>query len=384
MENQEIKLQQNEVNEMEDFYTSYSKMDTYKSCPQQYAYKYIERLDPKTKKRSLYVGTHIHKLIELFYVQRNEELLNERKAVCAQLANMINTPTDEEGLKQYQEDCKEAFGDTLTWREYLTQYIQEEFNDLSEDMKNEVGLNYIQDLAKIMAQYEYYYTNDKLQILDLEHNKKCSLGTYNNRRTILTFICDGIVKLPNDKLYILEHKSYKTDPMTFEDTWLNTQTAIYVSALRAQGYEIEGVLWDNIKSTAPKKPNILKNGNYGKQDSNVTLFSFVDYETIMSGPEAVINKINELTSNPDIKALGIDGNKDNFLSRHITVFNERAVDVMLDDSSKVLGEITKKEPLIYRNLGWTCNGCAFKSLCQAQMLGQDTSLIISTLFDKKD
>lgn len=364
------------------FYASYSKIDTYKSCPQGYKYSYIDNLEPKIKKRSQYVGTHIHKLVELFYVQRTPELLEQRLAYASQLANMINTPTDPEGLKEYKEDCKEAYGNTLTWRQYLAEVIQEEFNELSEDMKNEVGLTYIQDLAYIMAQYEYYYSNDNLVMLDIEHKKYCGFGRHNNRETILPFICDGIVRLPNDKIYIVEHKTYSKDPMTFEDTWLNTQTAIYVSALRAQGWDIEGVLWDNIKSVSPKAPNVLKNGSYGKQTSNVTLFSFIDYGTIMLGPDAVIEAINNLPQ--EVKELGVEGNKDNFLSRHITVFNEQVVDEMLADTSRVLEELTKDKPLIYRNLGWTCNNCSFKPLCRAQMLGENPELVKSTLFKSKE
>ena len=369
-------------NNKEIFYTSYSKMDTYKGCPQQYKYRYIDRLEPKSKKRSLYVGTHIHKLIELFYVQKSPELLNSRLQYASQLANMVNKPTDPEGIEQYNEDCKEAFNDTLTWREYLIKVIREEFLKADQSLVNELRANYIRDLAKIMAQYEYYYSNDKLVVIDIEHNKKCKLGNYNGKEVTLTYICDGIVELPNKKLYILEHKSYSKDPMSFEDTWLNTQTAIYVSALKSAGYSIEGVLWDNIKSTTPKNPNVLKNGNYGKQDGNVTLFSFVDFNTIMEGPEAVREAIDALPQ--EVKDLGIQENYNNFLSRHITVFNEKAVDEILKDTQSVLSEITKDEPLIYRNLGWTCNGCSFKSLCQMQMLGQDPSIEINTMFNKKE
>lgn len=362
--------------ENKEFKTSYSKMDCYKECPQQYNYRYIENLEPKTKKRSLYVGTHIHKLIELFYLQRNPEMLEERKAKYNQLANMLN-PTPE-----IIAEADEALQDTMTWRDYLAIAIQKQFDDLSEDMKNEVGVNYIQDLARIMAQYEYYYNNDKIEIIDLEHNKKCPLGTYNGKDVTLTYICDGIVKLPNGKIYIIEHKSYSKDPLTFEQTWLNTQTAIYVSALRSAGYNIEGVLWDNIKSTAPKKPNILKSGAYGKQDGNVTLFSFIEYDTIMSGPEFIAEAIANLPK--EVKDLGIQENYNNFLSRHITVFNEKAVDSILADTQAVLEEITSDNPRVFRNMGWTCNGCAFKDLCQAQMLGQNVDLIRDTMYTKKN
>lgn len=366
----------------EVFYTSYSKMDTYKSCPQKYKYNYIDKIESKGLSRPYYIGTHIHKLIELYYVHRTPKLLEEREGLLHNLATMLNIPNEGPEAEQYAKDLQEAHEDTLTWREYLTEVIAKEYAELSEDNKNIIGLNYIDDLAHIMAQYEYYYTNDAINFLDIEHDKRCGMGNYNNKKVILKYICDGIVQLVNNKIYILEHKSYSKDPMTFEDTWLNTQTAIYVSALRAQGYEIEGVLWDNIKSIAPKRPNILKSGAYGKQDSGVTLFSFIDYDTIMQGPEAVIQFMSNLPK--EVYNLGIENNKDNFLSRHITVFNEHAVDEMLSDSTAVLGEITKDNPLIYRNIGWTCNGCQYKPLCRAHMLCEDEATVLSTMYKPKE
>ena len=320
---------------MEDnkFYTSYTKMDTYKECPQKYKYKYIEKLDSKAKKRSLYVGTHIHKLIELFYIRRNKELVNARVEAynnfmmnelnqkklnflahkkMKELEDLVNFETEVK-KQEYQDliaeigiatekdfinmvkctietrnTCKELMYDTFTWREYLITAIKEDYMNLSETDKAEMGLNYLEDLARIMAQYEYYYTNDKIEVIDIEHDKECGLGEFNSKDVILNYICDGIVKLPNTKIYMLEHKTFSKDPMSFEDTWLNTQTALYISALRAQVYILEGVLWDNIKSIPPSKPNILKNGNYGKQYGTVTLFSFINIDTILQGAGEVI------------------------------------------------------------------------------------------------
>ena len=369
---------------MEDnkFYTSYSKMDCYKECPQKYKYCYLDKLSSKSVKRSLYVGTHIHKLIEQFYLYRNQEMLDARMDKYSEFMNteyMCVNP--EVPFEEIQKKADELLFDTFTWREYLISAIKKDYESLGENAKAEMGLNYLEDLARIMAQYEYYYTNDKIKVLDLEHNKYCSLGSYNGKDVVLNYICDGIVNLPDGKDYIFEHKTYSRDPMTFEDTWLNTQTSIYVGALKTAGFNVAGVLWDNIKSTAPKKPNILKNGSYGKQDSNVTLFSFIDIDTIMDGAGAVAKFIDNLPQ--EVLDLGVQENYNNFLSRHITVFNEKAVDCILEDSQAVLQEITGT-PRIFRNMGWTCNGCEYRELCKAQMLGQDTSLITSTLFNKKD
>ena len=405
------------------FYTSYSMMETYKTCPQQYQYRYIDKLESKSKKRALYIGTHIHKLVELFYIQRRPDLvdarvkayndfmsdgLNQQKInflahkKIKELEDLVNFETEVK-KQEYQDliaemgiateedfinlvkdtikarnTCNEMLFDTFTWREYLVSAIKQDYMQLSETDKAEMGLTYLEDLARIMGQYEYYYGSDKMKILDLEHKKYCQFGNYNNKQVVLNYICDGDIELIDGNEYILEHKSFKDTPMTFEKTWLNTQTAVYVSALNAQGHNIKGVLWDNIKSEAPKKPNILKNGSYGKQTGNVTLFSFIDVNTIMEGPAEVAEAIANLPQ--EVLDLGVQENYNNFLSRHMTVFNDNVVDIVLKDSSAVLSEITKDKPLIYRNMGWTCNNCPYKELCQAEMLGQDVETLKSILF----
>ena len=326
----------------EKFYVSYSKLDSYKSCPMKYKYTYIDKLEPKVKSRSLVVGSHIHKLIEQFYLQRNQELLNKR-----------------------------TYPDNLNWRSYIIQVIMPWYEKLDDANKNEVGLNYINDLIKIMGQYEFYYTSDKLEIVDLENKKQCSLGVCNNKEVTLTYICDGIVKV-GDREFLMEHKSYKTEPMTFDNTWMNLQTSIYVDKLNTlEGHHIDSVLWDNIRSVAPSKPNILKSGTYGKQAGTVTMFSFIDTDTIMLGLDKVIEKYKELLNNPDINALDIENNYTNFLSRHTTTFNKNALNNILQDASIVLDSLTEDKVSYYRNMGWTCNNCPFKDICRKEMCGED-------------
>jgi hypothetical protein len=325
----------------ETFYVSYSKLDSYKSCPMKYKYAYIDKLEPKVKSRSLVIGSHIHKLIEQFYLQRNPELLAKRVAP-----------------------------DNLSWRDYLMQVIKPEYEKLDEDNKKELGENYINDLIKIIGQYEFYYTNDKLEIVDLENKKQCYLGKYNNKDVTLTYICDGVVKV-GDREFLMEHKSYKTEPMTYENTWMNLQTSIYVDKLNnLEGHHIDSVLWDNIKSVAPAKPNILKSGAYGKQAGNVTMFSFISCDTIMQGLDAVVNAYKELLNNPDIVALEIENNYTNFLSRHTTTFNKVALNNILEDSNTIIDTITNDKVKYYRNMGWTCNGCPFKDFCKKDMCGE--------------
>lgn len=385
------------------FYVSYSKLDTYKKCPMQYRYQYLMKLEKKVSKRSLFIGEHIHKLIELFLAQRSEELMNSRinayneflaapehtiylyQAECLDELDDIQKAAYEDVKKSLIEKAKVLYGNTLTWRQYLTKFIAEEFNALGDMAKSELGFDYIETLTKIMGQYEYYYSRDNMKVLDLEHKKYSSLGNYNGKDVVLVYVSDAIAEV-NGEQYLVEHKSYSKDPMTWEETWLNVQTALYVNRLnKEEGWNIKGVIWDNIKSVAPKEPNILKSGAYGKHYNTHTLFSFISCETIMEGPDAVVEAMTKLLADPAIRALGIEENYNEYLSRHVTVFNDNAVTSILRDSSQVIDTITRDDLPTYRNMGWaSCNFCPYKELCQQEMLGNDTQELIDTLYDKRD
>lgn len=378
--------------ENKKFYVSYTKLDTYKKCPMQYNYKYLQGLEKRVSKRSLYIGEHIHKLLELLLVHKTPDLLASRKKAyedylesnpIKQIENIESLSKEELDYYNEKVECaKELYGNTLTWREYLSKFITKEYDDLGYEAKNELGYDYINSLIKIIGQYEYYYSSDKIKVLDIEHKKYANLGEYNGKEVTLVYICDGIVEV-NGEQYILEHKSYSSTPMSFEETWLNVQTALYVKELNKIGWNIKGVIWDNIKSIAPKDPNILKNGSYGKHYNTHTLFSFISCDTIMEGPEAVEEAMNKLMNDPVIMSLGVSNNYEEFLSRHVTVFKDTAVDAIIKDSSQVIDTITKDNVPTYRNMGYaSCNGCVFKEICQQEMLGNDTKELISTLYKK--
>lgn len=366
--------------QIEKFFVSHTKLDTYKTCPMQYKYKYLMRLEKKISGRRFYIGADIHKLIELFYLHKTPHLL-ERRVV--KYKNMLSARPQEntEDFKKWQEKVKESWEDTLTWREYVSEVIYDNFQNSQDGLKAEIGFNYVEDIIKIMGQYEYYYLNDNMKVLDLEHKKYDEMGIYNGKQVVLTYITDGVVQINNEN-YLIEHKTFSSTAMTFEETWLNVQTAEYVTALNKEGWEIVGVVWDNIKSKAPEKLNVLKSGLYGKQSQGRTLFSLIDISVIMKGPEAVIEEVEKVKDTA--VSLEIDKNYDFFLSRHITRFSDNAVKAIRKDTDEVINVITKDEVPIYRNMGWaSCNYCPFKDLCSVEMLGNDPVNLIDTLYERK-
>lgn len=380
-------------------FVSYTKLATFKTCPMKYYFKYIQKLSKKVTKKSFYVGEDIHILTELFYVHRSPKILELRRLKYNEyLLKRPELPIGydpdlvpplppeweefKKGYDKWEEKALAMYGAILTWRQYVTEVIIPRVDKEADSVKHEIGYNYVNDLIKIMGQYEYYYWNDKMIPLNLESKKYADLGTFNGIEVVLSYISDGIVQVGED-IYLLEHKSFSTDPMSFEDTWLDVQTASYVTELRKEGWNIKGVIWDNIKSKAPKDPNILKSKKYGKQYSDNTLFSFISSDVIMKGPEAVVEEAKK--SITLATELNIVNNYQNFLTRHVTVFNEDAVKAINKDSNSVIDIITREEFSLYRNMGWSsCNFCSYKDLCQMEMLGHDTSHLIDTIYVKGD
>ena len=377
----------------EKFYVSHTKLDTYKTCPMMYNYKYIMRLDKKISRRSFYVGEDIHKLIELFYLHRTPHLLQKR--ITAYEEHLTKEPdvTGQDTLEVNANDFKEAhdkwqkkaidlYSETLTWRKYIEKVISPRVSAEGDGVKAEIGYNYINDIIKIMGQYEYYYSNDNIKVLDLEHKKYSVMGEYNGKEVVLTYISDGVLEV-NGEQFLIEHKTFSSEAMSFEETWLNVQTAEYVTALNKEGWNIKGVIWDSVKSKAPEDPNILKSGAYGKQSQARSLFSLISTDIIMRGTDAVIEVAQQVAS--EANSIGIFNNYQFFLSRHTTRFNDEAVKSIRKDSDSVIEVITREEVPMYRNMGWSsCRFCDFKDLCQLEMLGHETQSIINTLYNKKE
>ncbi|HET7713553.1 MAG TPA: PD-(D/E)XK nuclease family protein, partial [Patescibacteria group bacterium] len=49
------------------FSVSWSQVKTRRRCEKQWAYKYLERLQPKEKKRAPYLGNWLHRALETYY-----------------------------------------------------------------------------------------------------------------------------------------------------------------------------------------------------------------------------------------------------------------------------------------------------------------------------
>lgn len=308
---------------------SHSKLNTYKTCPQKHYFSYVERIEPITIQKPLYKGSGLHELLEI----RAKHLIDNNN---------------------------------ITWKDHLHTNLQEKYDMLSDRDKEQIG-NFIQDAEKIMMQYDWVYQDEEIKYLEIEKWIEIPLVKRKNKEDII-FVgkVDAIVEIKG-KQYIVEHKTFSAQPMSLQDSWINVQTSLYAYALnKYYGYNITGILWDMIKSEPFSEPNILKNGEYGKQSSKVTLMSFKE-----NPGKEVLEQVKE--------------NHLNFLNRFVTPIVPSAITSFIEESKELSKELDKPADKIpkHKRLSKDCSWCAFKDICQTELTGGDVDYIKNMLYRKK-
>lgn len=294
-------------------YYSISQINSYRGCRREWFYKYRERLESKAPQRPLYIGSTLHKLLEI-------------------RANGGN------------------------WSEHLETVVRKKFEEMPETYRLNLGEDFIETLDKIMRQYDWVYGEEKIKYLATE----VKIDARIKGRKRFVGVVDAICEIDGDQ-YIMEHKTFKTQKMSADQTWLNQQTCLYMRVLNQQGWNIKGVIWDMIKTTAYKPPKKLKNGDFGKQYSEQTQLSFYDEGILKEDiPDSVYEEIKD--------------NHLNFLDRYITPVLPSVVEAVWKDFVETVDDISKNKSTA-RNLGRDCDRCAFKELCQTELTGGDVGYV---------
>lgn len=296
---------------VEPQYYSISQISCYRGCKQEWAYKYREKLHNRAPQRPLYMGSTIHKLLEI-------------------RANGGN------------------------WKDHLEKVVAPEFENMPQTYQESLGEDFIDCLDKIMRQYDWCWQSEEIKYLATEIKIDCKI----KGRKRFIGIVDAICEYKGDQ-YIMEHKTFKTKKMSLEQTWLNQQTCLYIKVLNEQGWNIKGVIWDMVKTSAYDPPKVLKSGQFGKQYEKQTIMSFKD-AGIEEIPEAVYEDIKD--------------NHKAFLDRYITPIQPSVIVSVWKDFVETVEDIFRNKSTA-KNLGRNCEWCSFKDLCQTELTGGDVEYV---------
>lgn len=190
--------------------STHSMIKTFRRCPKQTQYKYVQRLKPKISGRPLTEGTWMHKLLEVH--SKGGDWKVQHQILSAKYAG-------------YFDEEKEMLG------------------------------NLPVDCARLMKSYLWHYEKDPWKIVEVEYTIECELpdGTIYRGRV------DLIVENQYG-LWIVDHKfNARLPDLSFR--LLDAQSALYVWGARQSGIPVEGHIWNYVKRKVPSTPALLKDGS---------------------------------------------------------------------------------------------------------------------------
>lgn len=307
----------------ERFEFSQSKVKKWRQCHASYHYRYVEKLKRKKKSRPLQFGSMVHEMLE----------------------SELNGDDPFELLEKFQNEQGKLFAAEI-----------EEYGDI------------IEDCRLIMEAYFDFYRDDKTRPIrykkqNAEHWLEVPIG----EEMLFVMKIDGFARTPNKLRWILEHKTFSRKPSD-DDRWRNLQSAVYIRACQLLGMKpFDGIMWNYVKSKAPKVPQILKNGD----------LSIRDVDTLPSVVRATMEEYGiEESENTEKLMERAEANLKTYFFRVFTPVREYTVDEVfndfIDSATEMMEHHGRKKD---RNIGMHCGWCDYEPICRATLTGGDADFV---------
>lgn len=195
-----------------------SMLKTFRRCPRQADYKYARRLKPKTHSVPLTRGKWMHSLLEAYYKHK---------------------------MPGY---------DGPTWQDEHKR-LSNDFSKLFDEEKEKLG-DLPRECDTLMRGYLWHYKNDDAwTVLEVEGMIEVPFPD----GTIFRGKFDVMVE-DDYGIWIVDHKNMKTFPSHLLRV-LDTQSGMYVWAARQKGINVQGFIWNYLRTKAPTPPVPLKDGS---------------------------------------------------------------------------------------------------------------------------
>lgn len=317
---------------------SNSRFSLYLRCPYAHYLRYYEGLAEKLKGRPLSFGSDMHKLLQ----HRN----------------------DPKQLKQARKE------------------IGEYFYNLPEAQQAKLGGDdYIVDLQSIFFDYQNLYA-DHRQPKYTERKFKVKVATYRGEPIIFNGIIDEIYKIKTRRpktyrVIIGEHKTFSRKPDLSALT-MNIQKNLYAKAYYFKtGILPDEVIWDHICSNPAQEPvYLVQSGRFSKAATKkVTPQSFLRAcERLEITDPKVLAQADEYKNNIS----------EFFFKTPQDVIPE-AVDAIWDDFLYVSRDIVRQgHKNKVRNITRDCGWCEFRSVCNAELSGNDANYIKEQFYTQRE
>ena len=312
-----------------DLIVSYSQIHTWRLCSQKYDYKYNQRLEPKIKAYQLQQGDVIHQ-------------------------------------------CLEAYSKDLSWKKVLRGILEK--NEILALVDGDEELRKIvQDSKMIIRNYIRNWKDEKWEYIFVEHEfDPIYLCEVSGQKIGLVIKIDGLIKDSDGRLWLLERKSNKKfkDP---DSRIRDLQTSLYCWGLWKLGYDVEGVMWDEVRTKLPVIPSVLKNGLISKRKNIDT-----DFETFVTALEE--NEQDEDGYEDILERVKFN----TFFRRHPFPADKEFVSNIVDQFKVTVKRMVRFKDKPVAEVSFICGNCDYYHLCMADLKGLDTDFMKKASFKSRE
>lgn len=320
---------------------SFSELKSWRRCQRQHKFKYVEKLQKRSKSLPLYKGSVMHSCLEAHYKG---------------------------------EDWKDV------WRVF-----RKEFNKLLPEEKAAYG-NLPSEVARMMQGYLAHYKRDEdeWEVITDKDGKPIVEREFRVRIPKTRVVVKGIIDLVvRDKygIWVVDHKTVKKEPPSQEFRMTDVQTTLYfwvvLTLCKEWGInpkELRGAIFNYIRTEPPKEPELLQNGTMSRRNID-TCWMFYRSALIKAG----LDPKDYLDMRKKLK-----GNEAKFYHRHRMDKPRALMKILLQEAVFTAYQIEAFHGSVARTLDRSCEWfCDYKELCYAELQGFDTDSLIKTMYERR-
>jgi len=209
-------------------------MVSYKTCPRKHHYEYVEGIRRDIDGQPLRMGSAIH---EGFDALKAGKSIDEAcQVVYANYSQLPSWATDDEAVNDWTVECE--------------------------------------IVVRLLTAWQWRWQNDALEIIATEQSFDLPLinpatGAQSRTWRIAGKI-DGIVKMPDGRLAVMEHKTTSDDLSPDSDYWrrlrVDQQISHYFLAARSLGHDVQTVLYDCVRKPGIR-PKLIGKGDDKRRET---------------------------------------------------------------------------------------------------------------------
>jgi len=302
--------------------TGFSMVKSYRRCPKSYEYKYIQNLQRLAPPAPLVRGTIIHEMLDARAIQ-----------------GRVGSKT------------------------ILAKY-EEKYGTLFKEEQEMYGEDFLRNIERVYQGYLREYDDTDLEYLSSEEFVSTPL--------VGDILFQGHIdkRVHKDgRMWIMDHKTHKNIP-TEEQRFNDYQLLMYVWAYNrehSKGDQVEGVIWDYIRTKPPTIPEVLKAGGLSQAKN-------IDTDVYTYTKELVRLRLDQKPYKVFLAELS-KRSQHKFYQRVLLPAPSRAMtDSVVKDFTET-SQIMHGLPVYPRSPSRDCSWCEYYRLCTAELRGLDHKFI---------